>query len=180
MYKIIVVVMYAVFGFSFHVHAVIADVSHLATGTNFSKRIEQLFASTHENGMKVHGHSPEREETLKRWLGLNEQGSNSANIADRLSFLEENWANIYFRPFDGIQGGEDYLLKHLGARTVIRLSSSEPGKLTLTFRNYDGRIFHSRYALKGNRIIYSKTEISLADLVAILNAVYVGTYVNCD
>lgn len=157
----------ALLNLNFHAHAVQIDP---AEQENFSQRIEQLFARTHS-------YSEERRTKLNSWLGINEAGQSSPETGNWLSFLEANWSNNYFRPFDEAGVAEDYLIQHRSARIIIRLSSSQPGNITLTVRQIDGSIIHTRCTLQGENIIFSRNEYTLDALIKHFKPRNISTYI---
>lgn len=139
------------------------------------ERISNLFLD------KTHQFKYERFERLKFWLGLNSSDGNNADKFETwISFLEKHWANPYFRPFDTVESAEVMLIEHPSKAFLIRLSTSEPGKLTRTFIS-DKEIVHQRLTLnQRGELIYNNKEYTFDNFILLKQPQSALTYINID
>lgn len=121
-------------------------------GTSYISQVLNLF-STNEHKCSV-----ERLNILLSWLelpnGCNKVPSHTT-FEMRLQFLKTIWSKDYFRPFDHVRSAEYYLMANTHVGYLVRLSS-QPGKITITKRNKDGAIYHSRYSILNGELCGSK------------------------
>ena len=123
-------------------------------------RVELLFKST------AHRNTPERLHVANCWV--NREKSFDGPLARpevsaaRLSFLNNVWEDSHFRPFDDVQSSVKYFASHKDKDFLIRLSSSVPGSITLSFRKVpkSSEILHTRFNVNnsGNIVDSHKNE----------------------
>uniref|UniRef100_A0A7S4M4Y3 SH2 domain-containing protein n=1 Tax=Vannella robusta TaxID=1487602 RepID=A0A7S4M4Y3_9EUKA len=103
-----------------------------------------------------HRHTPQRMLWISSWIGIKQldKGEISKELAERrLEFLRSVWSNYKeFRPFDTISSSEKYLTSNSEAGFILRLSTSQAGKITFTRRS-GARIVHSRYTVLSDKTI---------------------------
>jgi hypothetical protein len=100
-----------------------------------------------------HRFTDARLDWLVKWTGANIFDAaiteSVTNFAARLHFLKKVWSDVNFRPFDTIQSSVQYLQLQKDQHFLIRLSTTVPGGITLTFRKDLGskEIVHTRFAV---------------------------------
>merc|ERR1712100_722336 len=105
---------------------------------NRTAMVESLFTDNN-----AHRFSQERLETVLWWTGALEN-KESIFLAN-YEFLKKVWSDNNFRPFDNVKSSTLHLSQHPDQDFLIRLSTSQQGGITLTFRRALGtnRIEHS-------------------------------------
>lgn len=123
--------------------------------------IEKLFQST------AHRRADPRVETILWWTEAENLTSNSFN--SKFQFLQNVWSDCNFRPFDDVSSSVKHLTAHKNQDFLIRLSTSQPGGVTLTFRRElkSDRIVHTRFTVNNNSHIvdsYGKPHETISSL----------------
>merc|ERR1711976_919664 len=110
------------------------------------EKLVQLFTES-----KTHRFSEERLAWLVMWTGsdiydpLDKHSTHNFNT--RLNFLKSCWDNVeLFRPFDTVQTSAKHLLSTPRAHFLVRLSTTVPGSITISFRS-ENTIKHTRFTL---------------------------------
>jgi hypothetical protein len=111
------------------------------------EKIDYLFTK-----MGTHRETPERKQWLLEWSGANNI-NNYENLAtglaifqSRLNFLQKAWCDTSnFRPFDTVKSSTAFLMKHPQHSFLIRLSTTVPGGITMTFKHNPKNIYHTRF-----------------------------------
>lgn len=86
--------------------------------------------------------------TIKNWVGLQNYEEGFTKICEsRISFLASVRNNPNFRPHDTAESAVHFLSKDVRYGFLIRLSS-EPGKITVSYKQIGKGIFHSRYQVR--------------------------------
>mmetsp|Transcript_28520 Transcript_28520/g.48742 ORF Transcript_28520/g.48742 Transcript_28520/m.48742 type:complete len:166 (+) Transcript_28520:46-543(+) len=112
---------------------------------NRTAMVESLFTDNN-----AHRFSQERLETVLWWTGALEN-KESIFLAN-YEFLKKVWSDNNFRPFDNVKSSTLHLSQHPDQDFLIRLSTSQQGGITLTFRRALGtnRIVHTRFQVNSN------------------------------
>lgn len=114
--------------------------------------VKNLFKS------KIHRFNDNRLNIILWWTDANNT-SVSSTFEAKFNYLEKAWENCNFRPFDDIKSSENHLASNLYQDFLIRLSSSQPGGITFTFRStktISSSIIHTRFFVnKNSKIIDS-------------------------
>ena len=77
----------------------------------------------------------------------------SREVVDaRFQFLQTAWTNAFFHPFESACSASAKIRSSPSLKFLIRLSSSTPGHITLTFRFNEGSqsIYNTRYQINDN------------------------------
>jgi hypothetical protein len=110
------------------------------------RQLQKLFENAHR-------FSESRLDWLVKWTGADVfdayHSETVANFSARLHFLKKVWSDVNFRPFDTIESSVHYLHLQSNQHFLIRLSTTVPGGITLTFRKDVGskEIVHTRFAV---------------------------------
>ena len=102
--------------------------------------VKSLFSETN-----AHRFTEQRLQVVLWWTGAN---TNKESIfLSNYTFLKNVWTDKNFRPFDNVQSSTHHLSEHPEQDFLIRLSTSQQGGITLTFRRALGtnRIVHTRF-----------------------------------
>lgn len=112
---------------------------------NYKERIHLLFQNHHRL-------TDARFRWVWMWVGANESDTIMDQTREnRLQFLSASWDNYEeFRPFDTVESSEEYLRNNLDKGFIIRLSTSQPGKITVTRRAQGNIITHTRFTVLNN------------------------------
>jgi len=114
-----------------------------------TKQVRSLFDSHHRC-------SSTRLRWVLLWTGITPHSSTiatSQEVETRIQFLKTVWSDEQFRPFDTIDSSVHYLQSNLEQDCLVRLSTTVPGCITISFRSQtQNTILHTRYFLnsKGN------------------------------
>ena len=112
-----------------------------------------------------HSFSNERLLWLCFWVGtkaFEQDLITKETVETRIAFLRSAWTNFReFRPFDDVQTSENYLLANPELGYILRLSTSQPGKITFTRPRPTGAgIVHTRYTvITDGRIVNASGNI---------------------
>ena len=87
-------------------------------------------------------------------------------ILSRIQLLENIWKDPCFRPFDTVESSTAYLKDNMEQNFIIRLSTSAPGGITLTFRKAlkSDIIVHTRFFVNDNGKVVDAHKNEHADL----------------
>lgn len=123
--------------------------------------VEKLFEC------KSHRSTGSRIATIMWWTEAENLSSNSFN--SKIQFLQNVWSDCNFRPFDDVASSVKHLTSHMNQDFLIRLSTSQPGGVTLTFRRElkSEKIVHTRFSVDGNSHIvdsYGKPHKTISSL----------------
>lgn len=122
--------------------------------------VSSLFTST------THRISEERLRVVEGWVyhekSFDGPLARPEVSGSRLNFLNNVWEDPHFRPFDDVQSSVKYFASHKDKDFLIRLSSTVPGSITLSFRKVprSTEILHTRFTVNnnGNIVDSHKTE----------------------
>ena len=102
---------------------------------------------------QYHRFTQERQDIVLWWCG----GASAAEeeFRPKINFLLKVWSDPNFRPFDNIKSSVTFLRQNFDTDFLIRLSTSQPGGITLSFRRKMGGsdIVHTRYYVNKNENI---------------------------
>jgi len=109
----------------------------------------------------THKDSSERRLVLKKWI----KGDNPSVeiINERFNFLMEYWNNKHFRIFDIPQEASQYLENNKFS-VLVRLSSTKPGKISVTFKSGQ-KILHIRYKTSALHIIFDNQLLTMKEFI---------------
>ena len=105
-----------------------------------------------------HSYTENRFQSTCFWVGIEEleRGEICEEVLrSRLSFLQKMWTNKQFRPFDSVKDSENHLRENNTAGFILRLSTSQPGKITYT-RRMNEKIVHTRFTLNPDGSLYDQ------------------------
>lgn len=108
------------------------------------EQIVNIFSSHHR-------FTSERLRWVCGWLAKNQLNGKEEFCINRWRFLTAAWGNSIFRPFDDIESSVRHLSTTPDCDFLIRLSTSQPGKITVTHKRKD-KIYHTRFTIKENGI----------------------------
>lgn len=113
----------------------------------------------------THKDTKQRREVIIGWIKADNPSTEI--IQGRINFLMKNWNNKHFRIFDAPKQASEYLEnnKH---RVLVRLSSTKPGKISVTFKR-DQKIFHTRYKTSGICIIFNSQLLTMKQFINIIS-----------
>ena len=99
---------------------------------------------------KFHRCTPERLASVLWWCGGD--SNSDGEFKALLNFLIHSWSDPNFRPFDDVCSSVAFLNQNMDSNFLIRLSTTQPGGITLTYRKQEG-IFHTRFFVNKNETI---------------------------
>ncbi len=141
---------------------------------DYQDKISALF----EDG--VHKFNEKRSTHVSHWL-LGFPENKPSTLEDRhnwMSFLNRHWENAYFRPFDGIEGAQQELIRNQNINYIIRLSTRESGRLTLTFRGPNYTFLHTRIKILGeDKLLVNKKVLTFEQLLQKFGVASASTYI---
>lgn len=91
----------------------------------------------------IHRKTLARDKWINFWLNSTSQ----SKTYSRLDFLNRVWEEQSFRPFDDVTSSVNFLIQNPGKGLLVRLSTTVPGAITVTFRAKNNKIFHERFLL---------------------------------
>lgn len=121
-----------------------------------SEEVRELFKS------KAHRNTAPRQSWVYNWVTGIESVSNSLRLEHsqmkasqeiqkkRLEFLKANWDHANFLPFEGFS--IEKFINNSSTRFLVRLSTSQPGAITVTSVTCQGSLIHTRYTDLGQNI----------------------------
>ena len=123
---------------------------------------------------KEHRSSPLREEWLQNWTELNQVDASRPETIlvfnSRLKFLQKVWSDKqHFRPFDTIKSSVQYLQGQKDQDFLIRLSTTIPGSITLSFRKemWSNQIVHTRFTVSSNGNVVDSCGTEHSDVASL-------------
>ena len=119
------------------------DNQHSIIEESRKKTINTLFI------IGIHEYSNSRYQTVLWWAGAN--NTINDDFEYKYSLLLDIWSHPCFKPFHNIISSAQYLIDNKSENFIIRLSTSQPGTITFTFRKEtikgSIRIIHSRFLI---------------------------------
>ena len=144
---------------AYYSYGVIRDGDSLVvvtTNKELELPLDELFSFT------AHKDTAERRLVIKNWIT---GGNPSVEIINgRFNFLMENWNNKHFRIFDIPQKASQYL-KNNKSSVLVRLSSTKPGEITVTFKRGQ-EILHTRYKTSGLHIVFNNQLLTMKQFIS--------------
>jgi hypothetical protein len=139
----------------------VSPLNNAPTLKDRKELVEQLFKTN------AHRRTDERVNTILWWT---EAESEKSSFSSKFSFLQKVWCDKNFRPFDNVASSVKHLTAHKNQDFLIRLSTSQKGGITLTFRKQlkGDRIVHTRFCVNNSSCIIDSNgnqHESIASLV---------------
>mmetsp|Transcript_7864 Transcript_7864/g.12434 ORF Transcript_7864/g.12434 Transcript_7864/m.12434 type:complete len:167 (+) Transcript_7864:56-556(+) len=124
--------------------------------------INQLFSTN------AHRFSEERLATILWWT---EAETGKPSFFSKFAFLQKVWCDKNFRPFDNVASSVKHLTSHKDQDFLIRLSTSQTGGITLTFRRElkTDRIVHTRFSVDHNSCITDSNGNQHQSIASLVN-----------
>lgn len=144
------------------------EIGKLLKKPTFQTRKEITELLKKLEGCTDHRMDEERTNWIINWLAVPQD-----QIDHIIVFLEKLWECGNFWPFLSVALAEQRI-NELKCEKLVRLSSTKPGNITVSFKHDSGRILHARYQFDhfGNGL--NKTLRSVHDLSFVLCANHGG------
>ncbi len=123
-----------------------------------SEQLRKLFTDDEWTKLCAHHNikTHNRERLMYHWLGLKPSGSDEATdlvVKERKELLLSLWANEIFHPFVDVDGACKIINGKNCNTWVLRLSTTEPGNLTISYPNVKSNGQASSRTLEGEKEI---------------------------
>ncbi len=152
-----------------------------------SKQLEGLFSKNEWTKLCTHHNvkTYNRERTLYHWLGLGDESIDQSVIQYRKQLLLSLWDNKVFHPFVDITKAEEKIVSSKYKIWVLRLSTTEPGKLTFSYpkKMDNDTLMVKHYRINnvgGQYTVWDNKYNTIDDVIKIITLTIQGSMVDSD